>query len=78
MSITQQQADDLGNRFAYHYPTGGKAAKHEEVREACLRVATELTNVCPEGRELSVALKSLEDAMMWANASIARNSEKTT
>jgi len=77
MSLTKQQSDDLSRRFAYHSPTGGKAEKHAAAREACLQAAIIITNLCPEGRELSKALTELEDAMMWANASIARNPEKT-
>ena len=78
MSITKQQAEDLGNRFRYHPPTGGKAAKHEAVREACLKAAIELTNLCPESRELSMAISHLDQAMMAGNAAIARYEEKIT
>lgn len=78
MSITQQQADDLTRRFAYHAPTGGKAQKHAAVREACLKLASEITNLCPEGRETALAITKVEEAMVWANAGIARNPEKTT
>ena len=78
MSITQQQADDLGNRFRYHAPTGGKAQKHEAVREGCLTLAIELSNLCPESRELSMAITHLDQCMMSANAAVARYPEKTT
>ena len=32
-----------------------------------------LVDECPDSRELSVALTKLEEAVMWANAAIARN-----
>ena len=32
-----------------------------------------LTKTCPESRELSLALTHLEEAVMQANAAIARN-----
>ena len=32
-----------------------------------------LVTNCPESRELSCALTKLEEAVMWANAAIARN-----
>ena len=76
MSLTQQQSNDLTRRFAYHAPTGGKAEKHAAAREACLQAAITITNLCPEGRELSLAIEALERAMMLANAAIARWPEK--
>jgi len=76
MSLTKQQSEDLSRRFAYHAPTGDKAEKHAAAREACLQAAIIITNLCPEGRELSKALEALESAMMFANAAIARWPEK--
>jgi hypothetical protein len=65
--------EDLKNRFNYHAPTEGKIADHAEVRSRLLEVAEFFDNVLPEGREKSLALTKLEEAMFWANASIARN-----
>jgi hypothetical protein len=67
--------EDLVHRFAYHAPTGGKAKKHEAVRAACLEAALEIAVHCPNSRELSLAITKLEEAMMHANAAIARNPE---
>lgn len=67
--------EDLSNRFAYHSPTGGKAAKHGAMREKCHQLAAELTATVPPGRELSTAITKLEEVMMWANAGIARHAE---
>jgi len=78
MSISEKQAESLSRIFAYHKPTGGKAAKHEAVREACLKAAIELSNLCPESRELSLAITHLDQAMMAGNAAIARYEEKIT
>jgi hypothetical protein len=36
-------------------------------------MATIIENTCPESREKSLAITNLEQAVMWANASIARN-----
>lgn len=68
----------IENDFAYHAPTGGKAQKHQQIRTSCHQLAQELVACVPEGRELSSALTSLEEVMMWASAGIARNPEKTT
>ena len=78
MSLTKQQSEYLTRCFAYHAPTGGKAEKHAAAREACLQAAIHITNLCPEGRELSIAITKHEEAMVWANAGIARNPEKFT
>jgi hypothetical protein len=67
--------EDLKNRFAYHRPTGNKADKHEAVREAIHDAATMVVGLTPYSREQSLALTALEEAMMWANAAIARNPE---
>lgn len=32
-----------------------------------------MDNLCPDSRELSLAITKLEEAIMWANASIARS-----
>ena len=62
------------NDFKYHKPDTVKVAKHEAIRAGGLDYAQSLISQCPESRELSLALTSLEEAVMWANAAIARNS----
>jgi hypothetical protein len=32
-----------------------------------------INDLCPESREKSLAITNLEQAVMWANAAIARN-----
>lgn len=64
---------DLLNRFTYHPPVTGQAELYQEIRNTALEFATQLTEKCPPSRELSLALTHLEEAVFWANASIARN-----
>ena len=64
---------DIDNRFEYHAPDDDKRVVHEEVRAACLRLATQLNDDLPDGREKSLAITKLEEVMFWANAAIARN-----
>ncbi len=64
--------------FAYHAPTGNKVKTHERVRNLLRDAALELATLVPEGRELSTALSKLEEAMVWANAGVARNPEVST
>lgn len=64
--------DDLRNRFDFHAADTVAKEVHGSVRSACLNAAWVLNEVCPEGREKSLAITKLEEAMMWANAAIAR------
>lgn len=68
---------DLENRFAYHRPSRSRAADHQDVRETFLNVARELNHLLPDGREKSLVLTNLEEAMFWSNAAIARQGDVT-
>ena len=59
--------------FTYHAPTTEKIKRHEAVRDAGHAMAIAIISHCPESRELSLALTKIEEAVMWANAAIARN-----
>ena len=63
----------LDNNFAYHKPFGSQPARYELIRAKAKEFAEVLAVSCPESRELSLAMTNLETAVMWANASIARN-----
>ena len=64
---------DLLNRFTYHAPTEKNARYHESIRNFGLDLARILNDILPDSREKSLAITKLEEAIMWANASIARN-----
>jgi hypothetical protein len=65
--------DDLIKRFTYHAPKGDQPARYEELRNEARLLAVTFDDLCPESREKSLAVTKLEEAVMWANASIARN-----
>lgn len=69
--------DDLAHRFKYHPPRNDAArVLHERVRNECRVLAQFLDDVIPdESREKSLAITKIEEAMMWANAAIARRKE---
>lgn len=64
---------DLRNRFTYHAPKGDQADRYTAIRQAGLALAALLDHAAPDSREKSLALTKLEEAVMWANAAIARN-----
>jgi hypothetical protein len=65
--------DDLDNRFRYHRPGPDAIAKHAQVTELTLALAKQIRDICPDGRDLSLALTYLEEVRMRANAAIACN-----
>lgn len=68
------EASDLDRRFVHHPPKDGTVAlAHSEIRDSCRRLADHIDSWTPDSREKSTAIAKVEEAMMWANAAIARN-----
>lgn len=66
-------SDDIRNRFAFHpAPDDEKRNAHTAVRTQCLNAALYLNEMLPDGREKSLAITHLEEAMFWGNAALAR------
>ena len=64
----------LHHRFGYHAPKDDATVKrHQTVRNATRDLADHYAETLPAGREKSLALTKLEEAMFWGNAAIARN-----
>ena len=66
-------AADLERRFTYHPPKGDQAVRYSSIRREAHELARVIDDLAPDSREKSLAITHLEDAVMWANASIARN-----
>ena len=71
--LNLQQQEDLENRFTYHAPQEGQVSRYNQIRLDAKRFADVIVFLCPPSREQSLALTNLEQAVMWANAAIARN-----
>ena len=65
---------ELDNRFRHHPPDAERVQKHAAVTELTLQLAKELRDLCPNGRNLALALTHLEDVRMRANAALACDS----
>jgi len=68
------KVQELENRFTYHPPKEGQPELYGRLRREGLNLAELVTAVVPESREQSLALTKIEEAIMWANAGIARRS----
>lgn len=65
----------IDRNFTYHPPSDEQARNYETLRKSAKSFAMKILKHCPDSREKSVAFTKLEDALMWANASIARHVE---
>lgn len=63
---------ELATRFSYHSPKGDQPERYNAIRSKGQELALLLDGLCPESRELSLAMTNLEQALFWANAAIAR------
>lgn len=67
------QSHDLDNIFTYHAPSPEQVKVYEGLRKQAKELSEIFVVECPQSRERSKALECVEQAVMWANASIARN-----
>jgi len=63
---------DIDNNFIYHASSPRQVKIYENLRNNGKELVEYINSICPDGREKSVAITKIEEAIMWANASIAR------
>lgn len=69
--------EEIENRVSHHPPSEEHTAELHEAARGAIRIAMyQLDMAVPDGREHSLCMTKLEEAMMWANAGIARESTK--
>lgn len=71
--LCSQMNAQIENAFTYHPPKPGQAVKYERLRAKAKELAYLMDEVCPNSREKSTALTTLQSAVMWANAAVACN-----
>ena len=64
---------DIEATFTYHKPFGSQTERYQLLRDEAKKLAHLIEGSCPVSRETSLALTSLQQTIMWANASIAIN-----
>lgn len=65
--------EQIENTFSYHPPFGNQPQRYMAIRDEAKALARTIQRACPESREKSLALTNIQQAVMWANASIAIN-----
>lgn len=65
--------DYIEKSYTYHAPKDSQTARYIAIREKAKELAYMIDELCPESRERSLAFTKLDECVMWANASIARN-----
>jgi len=65
--------EQIENNFMYHSPKEGQQEKYTALRSKAKELAYMIEELAPSSREKSLAMTKLEESIMWANASIARN-----
>lgn len=68
--------EEIENTFTYHKPFGDQPERYEALRSIAKSLAYRIHRSCPQSRERSLALTNLQQAIMWANASIAINEKE--
>ena len=63
----------IQNNFIYHKPKGDQPERYEKIRLSAKMLADVFLRLTPDSAEKTLAFRKLEEAVMWANASIARN-----
>lgn len=65
--------NNIEKAFTYHAPKEGQPQRYVAIRGKAKELAELIGESCPDSREKSLAFTKIEEAVMWANASIARN-----
>jgi len=72
-TVTQRLNERIENDFSYHAPQGDQVTRYNKLRYKAKEFALLIAEITPYSREQSLALTHLEEAVMFANAAIARN-----
>ena len=62
--------------FTYHEPFEDTQKRYQEIQTLAKMFSDVVDNLVPKSREASLAQTKIEEAVMWANAGIARNVKK--
>lgn len=63
--------ETIDRNYTYHV-ADSRDATFKAIRATAKTFAELINTECPDGREKSLALTKVEEAVMWANAAVAR------
>ena len=64
----------MDDRFKHHPPKSEETiSKHQAARSGADDLFNLIQQLAPDGREKSLAITKVEEALFWLNAAIARN-----
>ncbi len=69
--IPEKMFKQITNSFTYHAPKDDQPERYIHLRDKAKELAADICAMCPPGREQSLAITKLEEAIMWANKGIA-------
>lgn len=72
-TASDEMQQRLQRTFNYHPPKGNQTLRYEQLRAKVRDLAYYVVHNTPPSREQSITLTCLEEAVMFANAAIARN-----
>lgn len=70
--LDDRRLAELDNRFEYHAPKGDQVARYAAIRAKARELALVIVQNTPFSREQALAMTHVDEAMMFANAAIAR------
>lgn len=73
MPFEKPTEEQLANRFMHHPPVGNQIERYGAIRAGCLDLARLIVKLTPCSPEQARALNAVDEAMMLANAAIARS-----
>ncbi len=62
---------EIERRLGFHPATPMNVPVFEQNRREAIHLAMHFDFVLPDGREKSLAITALQEALMWANAAVA-------
>ena len=66
-------ATTIDHLFTYHAPDTEQIARYAALRDHARHFAHLLVELCPPSAERTLAVRRLQETVMWANAAIALN-----
>lgn len=67
---------NLLDLFTYKPPFGDQPQRYKKIRSSAKEFAQIILNNCPDSADKTIAIRKIQEAVMWANASIAINEKE--